>query len=79
MLRLLTEKLLQPCIFSEIINLQFGKEGHTLRCILKLFANIVDYLSLKNARLPPIFHLDFSNTCEDLLFPHIHNPGKKCL
>ena len=28
--------------FSEITNLQFGKERHTLLCILKLFANIVD-------------------------------------
>ena len=28
--------------FSEIIELQFGKERHTLLCILKLFANIVD-------------------------------------
>ena len=29
--------------FSEIIELQFGKERHTLLCILKLFTNIVDY------------------------------------
>ena len=28
--------------FSEIMKLQFGKEGHTLICILKLFTNIVD-------------------------------------
>ena len=28
--------------FSEIIKLSFGKERHTLLCILKLFANIVD-------------------------------------
>ena len=28
--------------FSEIIKLQFGKEQHTLLCILKLFTNIVD-------------------------------------
>ena len=29
--------------FSEIIKLrQFGKERHTLLCILKLFTNIVD-------------------------------------
>ena len=28
--------------FSEIIKLQFGKERHTLLCILKLSANIVD-------------------------------------
>ena len=27
--------------FSEIIKLQFGKERHTLLCILKLFTNIV--------------------------------------
>ena len=25
--------------FSEIIKLQFGKEGHTLLCILKLISN----------------------------------------
>ena len=50
---------------SEIIELQFGKEGHTLLCILKLFTNIFDELSLslKNAWLPPIFFLDFNNTC----------------
>ena len=28
--------------FSEIIKLQFGKERHTLLCILKLFENVVD-------------------------------------
>ena len=28
--------------FSEIIKLEFGKELHTLLCILKLFTNIVD-------------------------------------
>ena len=28
--------------FSEMIKLQFGKERHTLLCILKLFTNIVD-------------------------------------
>ena len=38
--------------FFEIIKLPFGKERHTLLCILKLFTNIVDYLSLKNAWLP---------------------------
>ena len=49
--------------FSEIIKLQFAKERHTLLCILKLFTNIVDELSSKNARLPPIFFLDFTITC----------------
>ena len=49
--------------FSEIIELQSGKERHALLCILKLFANIVDYLSSKNAWLPPIFFLYFNNTC----------------
>ena len=29
--------------FSEIIKLPFGKECHTLLCILKLFTNIVHY------------------------------------
>ena len=47
----------------EIIELQFEKERHTLLCILKLFKNIVHGLSLKNAWLPPIFFLDFNNTC----------------
>ena len=28
--------------FSEIIKLQFGKECHTLLCILNVFTNIVD-------------------------------------
>ena len=40
--------------FSELIKLQFGKDCHTLPCILKLFTNIVDYLSSKNAWLHPI-------------------------
>ena len=38
--------------FLEIIKLQFGKERHTWLCILKLFTNIVDSLSSKNAWLP---------------------------
>ena len=49
--------------FSEIIKLQFEKERHTLLCILKLLTNIIHELSLKNAWLPPIFFLDFNNTC----------------
>ena len=47
----------------EIIKLQFEGERHTLLCILELFTNIVDELSLKTAWLPPIFFLDFNNTC----------------
>ena len=47
----------------EIIKLQFENERHTLLCILELSTNIVHELSLKNAWLPPIFLLDFSNTC----------------
>ena len=35
--------------FSEIIKLQFEKECHMWLCILKLFENIVNELSLKNA------------------------------
>ena len=35
--------------FSEIIKLQLGKKRHTLLCILKLFTNIADQLSSKNA------------------------------
>ena len=49
--------------FSEIIKFQFGIECHTLLSILKLFTNIVDSLSSKNAWLPPSFFLDFNNTC----------------
>ena len=49
--------------FSEILKLQFEKERHTLLCILKLFTNIIQELSLKNAWLPPTFFLDFNNTC----------------
>ena len=44
--------------FSEKIKLQFGKEHHTLLCILKLSAIIVDYLSSKKAWLPPISQSD---------------------
>ena len=47
----------------EIIELQFEKERHKLLCILELFTNIVHELSLKNAWFPPIFFLDFNNTC----------------
>ena len=46
-----------------IIKLQYEKERHTLLCNLELFANIVHELSLKNAWLPPIFFLDFNNSC----------------
>ena len=49
--------------FTDIFELQFGKEHHTLLCILKLFTNIVDQLSSKNAWFSPIFFLDFNNTC----------------
>ena len=49
--------------FSEIIQLQFEKERHTLLCILKLFTKVIHELSLKNAWLHPIFFLDFNNTC----------------
>ena len=49
--------------FSEITKLQFEKERHTLLCILKLFTNIIHELSLIKAWLPPIFFLDFNNTC----------------
>ena len=47
----------------EIIELQFERECHTLLCILELFTNIVHELSSKNVWLPPIFFLDFNNTC----------------
>ena len=47
----------------EIIKLQFESEHHTLLCIVQLFTNIVNELSLKNVWLPPMFLLDFNNTC----------------
>ena len=47
----------------EIIELQFERERHTLLSILKLCTNIVHELSLKNAWLPPVFFLDFNNSC----------------
>ena len=49
--------------FREILKLQFEKERQILLCILKLFTNIIHELSLKNAWLPPVFFLDFNNTC----------------
>ena len=48
---------------SEITEFQFGKERHTLLCILKPFTNIVDKFSSKNGWLPLNFFLDFNNTC----------------
>ena len=47
----------------EITELQIEKGCHRVLCILELFRNIVHELSLKNAWLPPIFFLDFNNTC----------------
>ena len=49
--------------FLDIIKFQIEKERHTLLCILELFTNIIHELSSKNAWLPPIFFLDFNNTC----------------
>ena len=49
--------------FLEIIKFQLEKERHILLCILQPFTNIIHELSLKNAWLPPIFFLDFNNTC----------------
>ena len=63
----------------EIIEFRFEKDRHTLLCILELYTNIVHELSLKNAWLPPIFFLDFNNTCEDLSFLHDHKSGQKYL
>ena len=45
--------------FSEIIKLQPGFERHTLLCILKLFTNIVHYLSLKKCVVIPNFLFRF--------------------
>ena len=64
----------------EIIKLQFEKERHTLLSILTLFRNTIHQLSLKNPWLPPIFFLDFNNTCyKDLHLLHNHKPGQKYL
>ena len=49
--------------FSEIIKLQFGKNCHTLLCILTPFGIAVASLSLKNAWLPPILFLDSNCLC----------------
>ena len=51
--------------FLEIIKLQFGKECHTLLCILKLFKIllITGNYHPKKAWLPTIFFLDFNDTC----------------
>ena len=55
----------------EIIKLQFGKERHTLLCILKLFTNyIIHELSLKNVWLPPIFFLDFNKIYISCIITH---------
>ena len=63
----------------EIIELQIEKEHHTLLCIFELFTYIVHKLSLKNAWLPPIFLLDFNDTCQDLPFLHNRKSGQKYL
>ena len=65
--------------FSEIIKLQFEKEHNTWLCILELFTNIVPELSLKNARLPPLFFFDFNKACKDPHFRHNNKPGQKYL
>ena len=62
--------------FSEIIKLQFRKKSQTLLYILAVFRDIIAYLSLKNAWLPPSFFLDFNSPCQDLLFLHSHKPDK---
>ena len=52
--------------FSEMIELQFGKECHTVYIALyfkTFYINIVDSLSSQNAWLPPISFLDFNSTC----------------
>ena len=43
-------------------------------CILKLLNSLLLNSLLKlNACLPPIFFLEFSSLCQDLLFPHSHD------
>ena len=49
--------------FCEIIKLQFEKRTPCIALYFKAFYNIVNELSLINAWLPPIFFLDFNNTC----------------
>ena len=62
--------------FSEIIKLQFGKERHILLCISKLFTNIVDKLSSKNAWLPPISFW-ISRTLVKICFSRIFSKPRK--
>ena len=53
--------------FSEIIKFQVGKKFHTLLCILKLFRNVVDQLSLK-MRGYPQFSFRISVTLAKVFF-----------
>ena len=61
--------------FSQIINLQFGKECHTLLCILKLFTNIVDYL--RKMRGYPQFSFWISITLVKICFSRIFSKPRK--
>ena len=45
--------------FSEIIKLQFGKERHTLLCILKLFTNTVELVIFEKCVVTPNFLFGF--------------------
>ena len=63
--------------FSEIITgkLQFGKERHTLLCILKLFTNIVNYL--RKMRGYPQFSFWISITLVEICISRIFNKPRK--
>ena len=54
--------------FSEIIKLEFGKERHTLLCILKLFTKLlINYL--RKIRGNPKFSFWISITLVKICFP----------
>ena len=57
--------------FSEINMLEFGKEHHTLLCILEFFTNIVDYNYLSKMRGCPQFSLWISITPVKIFFSRI--------
>ena len=57
--------------FSEIITLEFGKERHTLLCILKLFTNILVINYLRKMRGYPQFSFWISITLVKICFSRI--------
>ena len=49
------------------------------KCLFSVVLHIEAQLSLKNARLPPVFFLDFNSRWYDLSVSHNHYLGKKAL